>query len=98
MYSKGEFKGLICVEFASDTDRDAAIQYVKNSGRTLGTDSVWAKVERPVEERVPLSILGRAKQLFIKWGIPKEKLWVDRDTKTLSYDNREGIKTQVIEF
>ena len=98
MYCKGDFKGLIWVEFASDNDRDAAIQHVKNAGTLLGTDRVWANVERPVEERVPSSILGRAKQLFIKWGVPKEQLWVDRDTNTLSYDNKIAIKTKVIDL
>ena len=45
-----------------------------------------------------MSILRQAKQLFIKCGVPKEKLWVDPDTKTLSYDNRDAIKTKVTDL
>ena len=75
-----------------------AISHVKNSGTLLGSDRVWANVEKPIEERVPLSILGRAKQLFIEWGVPKERLWVDPDTNTLYYDNNAAIEAKVIDL
>ena len=98
MYCKGNFKGIIWAEFANSGDRDAAIQRVKDSGAVLGQDRVWANVEKPVEDRVPLSILIRAKYLLIKWGIPKEQLWVDAATNTLSYDNKAAISTKVIDL
>ena len=96
MYCKGTFKGLLWAEFADPGDRDAAIQHIKGSGTLLGTNKVWANVEKPVEDRVPLSILIRAKTLFIKWGTPKEKLWVDPDTNSLSCDRKDVISISVI--
>ena len=96
MYCKGTFKGLIWAEFADP--RDAAIQHIKESGTTLGTNKVWANIEKPVEDRVPLTILIRAMHLFIKWGIPKELLWVDPDTKSLSYDKKDVLSTNVIDL
>ena len=59
---------------------------------------MWANVEKPVEDRVPQSILIRAKYLLIKWGTPKEQLWVDPATNTLSYDNKVAISTKVIDL
>ena len=98
MYCKGTFKGLIWAEFADPASRDAAIQHIKESRTILGTNKVWSSVEKPVEDRVPLTILVRAKHLFIKWGIPKELLWVDPDTKSLSYDKKDVISANVIDL
>ena len=64
----------------------------------MGQDRVWANVDKPVEDRVPLSILIWAKYLLIKWGVPKEQLWVDPATNTLSYDNKAAISTKVIDL
>ena len=38
------------------------------------------------------------KYLLIEWGLPKEQLWVDSGTNTLSYDNKATISTKVIDL
>ena len=98
VYCKGDFKGLIWLEFADAADRDAAIQYIKESGTLLGTNRVWANLEKPVEERVPLTVLLRAKDLLVKWGEPKELIWVDPDTKSLSYNKKVAISAAVVDL
>ena len=59
---------------------------------------MWASVEKPVEERVPLSVLRRAKDLLISWGIPKGLLWVDPSTNTLSYEGDPAISTIIVDL
>ena len=77
-YSKGEFHGILFVQFYCTEDRDIAIQLLKNSGCQEGGNKVWANRDQKLEERVISSLVFGTKKLLCK------SVWADPDTGMLT--------------
>lgn len=77
-YSKGDFHGLLFVQFCCVEDRNAAIQLLKNSGCQEGGNKVWAKREQPLEVRTNSSLVFGTKRLL------DASIWADPDTGVVS--------------
>ena len=73
VYAKGDFHGLLFAQFDCPEDRDYAIQLLKNTGSEENGETIWAKPDRKLEERIIGSLVFGTKRLVDKclWANPE---------------------------
>ena len=47
-------------------------------------NTIWAKPDQPIQERIENSVLFGIKYLLNSWNYPRNCIWVDADAKTIS--------------
>ena len=92
---KGAFNGLLFAEFPTLSERDWAITKIRQGRQEWDGRVVWAKVDLPLEERLPESFAFSVKKLMVKWGWSKHALVVDRDTSTLYLGSDKVLSSSV---
>ena len=81
IYYKGsEFNGLLFAKFSSMAERDTAVEVFRNGKYTCGDFKVWAKIDKPIEGRVPETFLFALKKILISWGFDRKDVRVEIDT------------------
>lgn len=76
-FKGGVFQGMMFIKFGTVTERNAAIERFKSQGFTVGTKSVYAKADLPVEVRSARAFLFGLKDMLEAWEVPKESSWVN---------------------
>ena len=95
-YFKGEtFSGLLFLKFQNEAARNTALKVLKK--KLPAGDGVWAKPEKPLEQRVALSALYGAKFMLHQWRWVKAAMWVDEDTGVLTLGDDEVMSVNVKE-
>ena len=73
-----EFSGMLFLKFKNQADRDTAVNVMKHKLAKLPEGrGMWAKPDKPLEERIILSILYGAKWMLNQWGWARQAMWVD---------------------
>ena len=83
VYVKGEFSGILFVQFCSREDREGAVQILKNTGCQEEGTKVWAKRDQKLEVRIINSLVWGTKKLL------GQSIWADPDTGTVSMAKKE---------
>ena len=74
-YCKGDFEGLIFLKFATNTDRDAAINVIKTANLKKGDHKIWAKPDQAFVERMNNAFLFGVKHLMVDgWGYDRKSV------------------------
>ena len=83
-YSKGDFKGLLFAKFLSKMDRDTAVKIFRTQRLKHNENTIWAKEDLAITERMTQSVLFAAKKILIGWGYDKTCIWVDLEKSSVS--------------
>ena len=78
VYMKGEFSGILFVQFCSRADREGAVHILKNSGCQEEGTKVWAKRDQALEVRIINSLVWGTKNLLDR------SIWADPDAGIVS--------------
>ena len=95
MYAKGQFVDILFAQFPTEADRDRAIQKIRDSGHEWNGTRMWAKIDRPLEERLPESFAFSVKKVLVEWGWSRSALYVDRDSAVLYLGTDKVLSSRV---
>ena len=56
---------------------------------------MWAKIDRPLEERLPESFAFSVKKVLVEWGWSRSALYVDRDSAVLYLGTDKVLSSRV---
>ena len=83
--------------FASETDRDEALEKLKSAALSHHGENIWANASSPLNIRVPRSFLLGMRYLLIKWGFDKTLIRVDDVNMILFIDHVEHASACVVD-
>ena len=91
-YIKGdEFKGLMFARFAGPDEATKVVTTMGKATHTMGSKTIQCKAERPIEERVPMSLMLGLRWQLIQWGTySKNEIKVD-DTAAIMRIGRTAV-------
>ena len=91
-YSKGEFQGIVFANFATTTERDAAMTALRSARCQKFGKAVWAKEDKPLEEWIVDSIVFGIKRVMCEdWGYEGKSIWADPGTGAVWIGEEEAI-------
>ena len=99
-YIKGEmanYNGLVFGKYATSTDMDTAVKKVQEMGLKYAGQSMWAKIDQPVQVRVPEGVLFAAKKMLVEWGWGKKSIWVDKDEQCVTCGGNHVMSVSVVD-
>ena len=85
IYCKGDFKGIIFAKFRGNTERDEVVGWFRKTSTKIQDTDVWSKPDRPLNERILMSLVFGTKYLCCKslWADPEQGLVTLWGTKVL---------------
>ena len=93
---KGDFKGILFAKFSSKGERDTALAMLKSAGCKEGDTSIYAKPDRPLEERTLRTFTFEAKKIMESWGWHLSDLWADPEAGTLKLAGETIITAAIV--
>ena len=87
------FNGIVFAKFTSKAECEDAITKINEKKLQYGGQTIWAKPDKPLEQRVPHSVLFAVKKMLTskEWGFASKSLWVDKDEQVLNIGKDEKI-------
>ena len=81
------FKGIFFCRFETVAERDKVVENIRRLFLKIQHEKVWSAEDLPLDVRTPEHFLFALKKLMASegWGYTREKIWVDKTKKTLSY-------------
>jgi len=105
-YKKGkrdeEFKGLLFMKFANESQAEFALQVCKDkcdkeNMRRPKENRLWANYDAPVEERTVNSFLLSLRWQLLEWGFDKKYIKVELEQGIMKAGGKEVLKVEVKE-
>ena len=85
---KGEFRGMLWMVFASQSQRDVVVESLNKQKVAMTSRVVWVAPELPFPMRVKKKFLFALKKLLLTWGWQSFEARVDISSRSLSIDGQ----------
>ena len=87
-YVKGEFRGMLWMVFASQSQRDLVVEFLNKQKVAMTSRVIWVAPDLPLPMRVEKKFLFALKKLLLTWGWQGFETRVDISSRSLSIDGK----------
>ena len=88
IYVKGEFRGMLWMVFASQSQRDLVVGSLNKQKVAMTSRVVWVALDLPLPMRVEKKFLFTLKKLLLTWGWQGFETRVNISSRSLSIDSK----------
>ena len=91
------FRGIMIAEFSDAHVANRVLEALAKSKPTISGKEVWCKKHRPIEIRVPMSLMLTLRRQLLDWGFSKADVRVKDETLTMTVGGKPVLHACVEE-